>query len=89
MAMGDAGAGVLGSYHHCSFSSRGIGRFIAGKGTKPAIGEIGELVELAEDKLEVICKKEKVKEVVSAIKRTHPYEEIPIEIYPMLEEDGF
>lgn len=28
MAMGDAGAGILGNYTHASFSSRGTGRFI-------------------------------------------------------------
>ena len=41
-AMGDAGAGVLGNYHHASFSSRGTGRFISDKGAHPAIGEIGK-----------------------------------------------
>lgn len=86
MAMGDAGAGVLGNYHHASFTNRGIGRFIPGDGAKPAIGTVGKLEEVEEEKIEVICKKEKVKDVVAAIKATHPYEEIPIEIYPLINE---
>lgn len=86
-AMGDAGAGVLGNYHHASFSSRGVGRFIPEKGAKPAIGEIGKLEEVSEEKIEVICKREKVKEVMAAIKRVHPYEEIPVEVYPLLGEE--
>ncbi len=86
-AMGDAGAGVLGNYHHASFSSRGIGRFIPGPGAKPAIGQIGKLEEVEEERIEVICQKEKLKQVVSAIRRNHPYEEIPIEIYQMVSED--
>lgn len=85
-AMGDAGAGVLGNYHHASFSSRGIGRFIPEKGASPAIGEVGKLEEVEEERIEVFCQKEKVKAVVAAIKVTHPYEEIPLEIYQLVED---
>ncbi|MBI2020405.1 hypothetical protein HYS94_03200 [Candidatus Daviesbacteria bacterium] len=86
-AMGDAGAGVLGKYHHASFSTKGIGRFIPGQGTQPTIGKVGKLTEVEEERIEVICDKEKVKDVVAAIKKTHPYEEIPLEIYKLLSED--
>ena len=89
MAMGDAGAGKLGKYSHASFSSRGTGRFIAGEGAHPAIGEIGKLQEVEEEKIEVICEKEKVKDVVEAIKKAHPYEEIPIEIHSILTGKDF
>lgn len=84
-AMGDAGAGVLGNYHHASFSSKGIGRFIPGEGARPTIGEIGKLEEVEEERIEVICQKEKVTEVVAAIRRVHPYEEVPIEVYQLVE----
>lgn len=87
MAMGDAGAGVLGKYYHASFSTRGIGRFIPMEGAKPAIGEIGKLEEVEEERIEVICQKEKVKEIVAAIKKVHPYEEIPLEIYQLTSEE--
>ena len=87
VAMGDAGAGILGNYHHASFSSRGIGRFIPAKGAHPSIGKIGKISEVKEERIEVICQKEKVKEVISAIKQNHPYEEIPIEIYQMVSEE--
>ncbi|TSC87506.1 MAG: hypothetical protein G01um10147_484 [Microgenomates group bacterium Gr01-1014_7] len=86
-AMGDAGAGVWGKYHHASFSTRGIGRFIPAKGAHPAIGKVGEITEVEEERIEVICQKEKVKAVVSAIKQNHPYEEIPIEIYELVTEE--
>lgn len=88
-AMGDAGAGVLGNYTHASFSVRGVGRFKPGTGAHPAIGEIGKLMEVEEERIEVICQEEKVKEVVAAVKRTHPYEEIPLEIYELLNEKDF
>lgn len=85
--MGDAGAGRLGKYHHTSFSIRGMGRFTPGEGAKPHIGQVGKLQEVEEEMIEVLCQKEKVKDVVAAIKRTHPYEEIPIEVYQLVNEN--
>lgn len=84
-AMGDAGAGTWRNYHHTSFSTRGIGRFIPGKGAHPAIGKIGELSEVEEERIEVICQKDKVKDVIAAIKKVHPYEEVPLEIYQLVD----
>ncbi len=83
-AMGDAGAGTLGNYTHASFSTKGIGRFLPRAGAQPAIGEIGKLEEVEEERIEVVCQKDKVKEVIAAIKKAHPYEEIPLEIYQLL-----
>jgi hypothetical protein len=36
-AMGEAGAGRIGSYDHCSFTTKGIGRFRPMAGAAPAI----------------------------------------------------
>lgn len=88
-AIGDAGAGILGKYHHASFSTRGMGRFTPGKGAHPTIGEAGKMSEVEEERIEVICEKEKVKGVVAAIKENHPYEEIPLEIYELVDEEDF
>ncbi|MDP3733411.1 MAG: hypothetical protein Q8Q91_02605, partial [Candidatus Daviesbacteria bacterium] len=74
------------NYHRASFSSRGIGRFIPSEGAHPAIGKIGKPEEVEEERIEVICQKDKVKDVVAAIKKTHPYEETPLEIYQLIEE---
>ena len=86
-AMGDAGAGTWRNYHHTSFSSRGVGRFTPAKGAQPAIGEVGKSEEVEEERIEVICEKEKVKDVMAAIEKVHPYEEIPLEIYQLLDEE--
>lgn len=86
-AMGGAGAGILGNYTHASFSTRGVGRFIPGEGAHPAIGEVGKLEEVEEERIEVICQKEKLKAVVAAIRKAHPYEEIPLEIYKLVGEN--
>ncbi len=87
VAMGDAGAGVLGNYTHASFSTKGVGRFMPTAGARPAIGEVGKLEEVEEERIEMICQKEKLKAVVAAIRKAHPYEEIPLEIYELIDEE--
>lgn len=82
-AIGEAGGGKVGNYSHCIFSLRGIGQFLPGEGAHPAIGEIGELEEIEEDRIEVNCTDELVADVVAAIRRVHPYEEPIIDIYSL------
>ena len=82
-AMGDAGAGKIGDYSHCSFSAKGIGRFKPLKNAHPSIGKIGELEEVAEEQIETVCLKKDLDKVIDAIKKVHPYEEIAISIYPL------
>ena len=55
-AMGKAGAGVLGNYSFCTFSTKGIGRFKAEKGADPAIGEAGKLEKSSSPFLEFKCR---------------------------------
>lgn len=40
-ALGEAGAGKIGDYDFCSFSSRGTGRFRGNEKTNPAIAKLG------------------------------------------------
>ena len=82
-AMGKAGAGRLGNYRFCSFSSKGIGRFLPDVGAKPAIGEVGKFEEVEEERIEVVCHQDVIRDVVTAIKRVHPYEEIAMDIFPL------
>jgi hypothetical protein len=83
-AMGEAGAGKIGNYSFCSFSTRGTGRFIPEEGAKPAIGAVGKMEEAEEERIEVACEKSQVKAVIAAIKKVHPYEEIALDVYSML-----
>ncbi|MFH0853569.1 MAG: hypothetical protein V1853_04145 [bacterium] len=84
-ALGDAGAGVQGNYSHASGSHTSIGRYIPQQGASPSIGEVGKLEEVEEEVIETLCHKDKVEEVVKALKAAHPYEEPPIDIIPRLE----
>ena len=74
-AIAGAGAGKSKKYSHASFSSRGIGRFKPLSGAHPAIGKIGKLEEVADEKIEVSCDGKILDAVISAIRRVHPYEE--------------
>jgi hypothetical protein len=87
-AMGGAGAGLWGNYSQTSFSSKGIGRFFPLEGAKPAIGKVGKLEEVEEERIEMICSKESIKKVVDEIKRAHPYEEVAYNIYPLVDENN-
>ncbi len=82
-AMGKAGAGKIGNYTFCSFSSKGVGRFKPEEGANPVIGKIGRLEFVEEERIEAVCNREQIKEVVSAIKKVHPYEEVAFDIYPL------
>ena len=82
--MGKAGAGKIGNYTFCSFTTSGTGRFKPEQGANPAIGAVGKLEAVEEDRIEVACEKSNVKNIIEAIKKVHPYEEVVIDIYPML-----
>ncbi len=83
-AMGDAGAGFIGNYSHNSFSSRGIGRFLPLDGAHPFIGKVGKKEEVEEERIEVVCERDKAKEVIVAMKKVHPYEEVAFDVYPLI-----
>ncbi len=82
-AMGDAGAGRIGNYIYCSFSSKGLGRFLPQEGARPAVGEIGRLESVPEERIEAVCARDLLKDVIEAIKNVHPYEEVALDIYPL------
>ena len=86
-AMGDAVAGKMGNYSHCAFITKGTGKFLPLVGAHPFIGEVGKTEEVSEDKLEMLCEKEKAKDVIAAIKKVHPYEEVAFDIFPELSEE--
>lgn len=84
-SMARAGAGRLGNYSFCSFSSKGVGRFKPEEGARPAIGEVGKLESVQEERIEAICSRDSLKAVVAAIKKAHPYEEVALDVYQLEE----
>lgn len=86
-ALGEAGAGKIGNYDFCSFSSKGKGRFKPNEKAHPFIGKADKLEEVEEERIEVLCEKERAKEVIKAMKKVHPYEEVAFDVYPLLSEE--
>ena len=54
-AMFAAGAGHIGDYSHCSWSVTGTGQFLPHDGATPAIGNVGTVERVPEDRVEVIA----------------------------------
>jgi structural hemagglutinin/hemolysin toxin protein RtxA len=73
-SMFKAGAGHMGNYDCCSFESRGVGQFRPLIGSDPFIGKMGEIERVMEVKVEMICQKDVLKNVLLALRATHPYE---------------
>ena len=86
-AMGDAGAGHIGQYSHCTFATQGTGTFRALPGATPFLGRVGELERAAEFRLETIAPAPRLPGVLSAMLAIHPYEEVAYDVYP-LENQG-
>jgi hypothetical protein len=85
VAMGEAGAGRIGNYAHCSFTVRGIGRFQPLAGANPAVGQIGGAEEVVEERIEMLCADDRLRDGLAAIRPAHPYEEPAIDVYPLAE----
>lgn len=79
-ALFEAGAGRTGLYSECSFTTMGKGTFKAGEGAKPFIGEVAKRHEENELKLEVTFASWRQQEVIAALKKSHPYEEIAFDL---------
>jgi hypothetical protein len=52
-------------------------------GAHPAIGEVGKLESVQEERIEAICDRNLLEDVITAIKKVHPYEEVALDIYPL------
>lgn len=82
--LGEAGAGKIGEYSFCSYSIKGVGRFKPSDKANPHIGSAGKLEAVGEERIEVACDKEQAPKIIEVIKKVHPYEEVVVDIYPML-----
>jgi dinuclear metal center YbgI/SA1388 family protein len=79
-AIFNAGAGFIGNYSECSFTVPGKGTFKAGHSANPFLGEIGKRHQEDEVKIEVVFPPHLEKQVIAAMKKAHPYEEVAYDI---------
>lgn len=82
-AIGNAGAGKIGYYSHCTFSVKGIGRYKPEIGANPSIGNIGAFEQVQEERIETVCSEENLQNVLRAIDENHPYEEPATDVYEL------
>lgn len=82
-AVFNAGAGHIGQYSECSFNSEGTGTFKAEEGADPYVGEIGKQHQEKETKIEIVYPFYLETQVVKALVKHHPYEEVAYDIFTM------
>ncbi len=87
-ACSEAGAGVIGNYRRCAFTSPGRGTFEPGEGSNPAIGEQGKRTTVEEICIEMICPADTKQRVSAALSEAHPYEEPAVDWVPLLSSSG-
>jgi dinuclear metal center YbgI/SA1388 family protein len=80
-AMCSAGAGYIGNYSDCTFSTDGVGTFKPLEGSNPYIGKVNEVENVEEVRLETIVPKSKLNRVINEMINNHPYEEVAYDIY--------
>ncbi len=82
-ALFNAGAGIIGNYSNCSYSSEGTGTFLGNEFTNPYFGKKLNLEKVKEIRLELLVNKWKLNNVLTALTNSHPYEEPAYDIYPL------
>lgn len=78
-----AGAGEIGAYRECSYSSPGVGTFFGTEDANPAVGQAGRRESVREWRVELLCPADRLAAVLAAIRASHSYEEPAIDVYPL------
>jgi len=86
-AIHQSGGGIIGEYSNCSFRTNGTGTFKGSNESNPSIGTKGVVEFVEEVKLEVLIDEWKLNQVISAMKKAHPYEEVAYDIFPLKNEN--
>lgn len=74
-ALAAAGAGAVGEYHRCAWTTTGEGTFIPSAAASPAIGTAGQASRVVEARVEMVAPRDLRAAVVAAMRSAHPYEE--------------
>jgi dinuclear metal center YbgI/SA1388 family protein len=86
-ALFKAGAGVIGNYDMCGFSTNGSGSFRAGENSDPFVGEKGKLHLEKEVRFETVLFSHLKSKVIKALLESHPYEEVAYDLYALENEN--
>ena len=83
-----AGAGAIGAYDSCTFTTPGEGRFRPLAGADPAIGTVGEVEVVDEVRIESVHPRALRGQVVAALRSAHPYEEPAFDLVELADVPG-
>ena len=84
-AIAEAGAGAIGDYDHCTFTTPGQGRFRPLQGAAPTVGTIGTVEVVDEHRIECVLPRRARSSVVAALKAAHPYEMPAFDVLEMVD----
>jgi dinuclear metal center YbgI/SA1388 family protein len=87
-ALAAAGAGQVGEYSRCAWTTPGTGTFEPGPAAKPTIGEPGERSMVDETRVEMVAPRERRSAVLSALRAAHPYEEPAFDLVELVATPG-
>lgn len=87
-ALSEAGAGALGDYARCAWSTTGEGTFIPSDAASPAVGARGEIARVRESRVEMVAPTRIRARVLAALRAAHPYEEPAFQVLELARWDG-
>ena len=82
-ALFDAGAGRIGNYDSCCWQTSGTGQFRPLENSNPTIGQLNQIEQVAEVKIELVCEDNLVKAAILAMREAHPYEEPAFDVWKL------
>ena len=80
-----AGAGRMGDYDSCAWQVLGQGQFRPLEGSQPYLGQQGQVEHVPEYRVELVCADECINDVLSALRRAHPYEEPAYDVWRLMD----
>jgi len=87
-ALSAAGAGNVGDYERCAWTTTGTGTFRPTEGAHPTLGRIGDIEQVTEARLEVVLPRGARQQVVRALLQAHPYEEPAYDVLELASVPG-
>jgi dinuclear metal center YbgI/SA1388 family protein len=87
-ALAGAGAGEIGEYDRCAWTTTGTGTFVPRANATPAIGESGERSVVEERRVEMVLPRRRRAAVLAALRSAHPYEEPAVDLYELAPWSG-
>lgn len=88
-AVFSAGAGRYKGYDSCSWETLGRGQFQPLSGSQPFIGELDKVETVDEYRVETVCADNRVKAVLKALIKAHPYETPAYDVWSVKTLDDF